>query len=103
MSDEQRSSPEYLKEGLDAGKFVSVHTLEDHFEYDLVGQALDDAGIAHAIRLSGDSEFALIFADAQGFGRVLVHASDAEAAQQICADIRATDAEAAETVKQMFD
>ncbi|GEM_PF-2450473 len=103
MTDEQRSSPEYLKEGLDAGRFVSVHTLEDGFERDLVQQALAEAGIPHAIRLAGDTEFSLIFADAQGFGRVLVHARDAETAQQICDDIRATDEEAAETVKQMFD
>jgi hypothetical protein len=103
MSEEQRSSPEYLKDGLDEGKFMSVHTLEDHFERDLVRQALAEAGIPHAIRLAGDTEFALIFADAQGYGRVLVHASDAEAARQICIDIRESDAEAAETVKQMFE
>ena len=103
MTDDQRSTPEYLKAGLDEGTFISVHTLEDHFEYDLVEQALREAGIAHAIRLAGESEFALIFADAQGYGRVMVHADDAATARQICREIRATDAEAAETVKQMFD
>ena len=103
MTEENRSSPDFLKDGLDAGRFVSVHTLDDHFEQDLVEQALDEAKITHAIWLSGDSEFALIFADAQGFGQVLVRAEDAEAARQICADIRATDADAQETVKAMFD
>jgi len=103
MVDPTRSSPEYLKAGLDEGKFLSVHTLEDHFEYDLVEQALRDAEIPHAIRLAGESEFGLIFADAQGYGRVLVRSGDAEAALRICLEIRDTDAEAAETVKQMFE
>lgn len=103
MTDEHRSSADYLKDGLDQGRFVSAHTLGDQFEQDLVEQALDEAGIAYAIRLSGDSEFALIFADAQGFGQVLVRVSDADSAKQICTEIRESDSEAAETVKAMFD
>ena len=39
MSD--RNSPEYLKDGLAEGRFVAAITLEDHFEKDLVEQALD--------------------------------------------------------------
>lgn len=99
----ERNSPEYLREGLDDGRFVAAHTLNDHFEKDLVEQALDQADIPHAIRMAGESEFALIFKDAQGFGTVLVRAEDAARVAELLAEIRQSDAEAAETVRQMFD
>ncbi len=101
MSD--RNSAEYLRQGLDEGRFVAAHTLNDHFEKDLVEQALEEADIPHAVRMAGESEFALIFEEAQGFGTVLVRAEDAETVRQLLTDIRSTDAEAAETVRQMFD
>ena len=101
MSD--RNSPEYLRQGLAEGRFVAAHTLNDHFEKDLVEQALEEADIPHAVRMAGESEFALIFEEAQGFGTVLVRAEDAERVGQLLSEIRATDAEAAETVRQLFD
>lgn len=97
-----RNSPEYLREGLDEGRFVAAYTLNDHFEKDLVEQALADADIPHATRLAGESEFALIFEEAQGYGQVLVRTKDAERVAGLLQDIRASDAEAAETVRQMF-
>jgi len=99
----ERNSPEYLKQGLDEGRFVAAHTLEDHFEKDLVEKALMDAEIPHAIRLTGESEFGLIFEDAQGFGTVLVRSEDGERVAQLVSEIRRSDAEAAETVRQMFN
>ncbi len=99
----ERNSPEYLRQGLDEGRFVAAHTLNDRFELDLVERALNDAGIPHAIRLAGDSEFALIFEDGQGFGTVLVRVEDAERVGRVLAEIRQSDAEAAETVRQMFE
>jgi hypothetical protein len=99
----ERNSPEYLRQGLDEGRFVAAHTLNDHFEKDLIEQALGEADIPHAIRMAGESEFALIFEDAQGFGTVLVRAEDAERVGELLSEIRSSDAEAAETVRQMFD
>ena len=98
-----RNSPEYLRRGLDEGRFVAAYTLNDHFEKDLAEQALADADIPHATRLTGESEFALIFEDAQGYGQVLVRAEDAERVAELLREIRASDAEAAETVRQIFE
>ena len=99
----ERSSPEYLKDGLAEGRFVAAITLEDHFEKDLVEQALLQGDIPHAIRMNGESEFALIFEDAQGFGTVLVRSEDAEKVRSLVEEIRATDEDAQETVRQIFD
>ncbi|MCO4771627.1 MAG: hypothetical protein KDA24_16460 [Deltaproteobacteria bacterium] len=99
----ERNSPEYLRQGLDEGRFVIAYTLSDHFQKDLVEQALEEADIPHAVRMSGESEFALIFEDAQGYGTVLVRKEDAERVGQLLDEIRASDAEAAETVREMFD
>ena len=101
MSD--RNSPEYLKDGLAEGRFVAAITLEDHFEKDLVEQALDERDIPHAIRMAGESEFALIFEDAQGYGTVLVRAEDADRVKSLVDEIRASDEDAQETVRQIFD
>ena len=99
---EERNSPEYLRQGIDEGRFVAAYTLNDHFEKDLVEKALNDAGIPHAIRMTGESEFALIFEEAQGYGSVLVRAEDAERVAEVVKDIRLSNEEAAETVRQMF-
>ncbi len=100
---EERSSPEYLKQGLDEGRFVIGYVLEDHFERDLVESALADADIPFATRLTGESEFAKIFEDAQGYGTILVRSEDKPRVDLIVTDLRESDEEAAETVKQMFD
>lgn len=101
MSD--RNSPEYLKQGLAEGRFVAAITLNDHFEKDLVEQALEEADIPHATRMAGESEFALIFEEAQGYGTVLVRADDAPRVKLIVEEIRATDEDAQETVRALFD
>ena len=99
---DERNSPEYLRQGIDEGRFVAAYTLNDHFEKDLVEQALRGADIPHAIRMTGESEFALIFEEAQGYGSVLVRAEDAERVGEVLKDIRLSNEEAAETVRQMF-
>jgi len=100
---EERNSPEYLKQGLDEGRFVVGYVLEDHFERDLVEAALSDADVPFATRLTGESEFGLIFEDAQGYGTILVRTEDKPKVDLIVTDLRQSDEEAAETVKQMFD
>ncbi len=81
---EERNTAEYLRAGLADGRFVAAHTLSDQFEKDLIEQALNNAGIPHAMRLTGESEFALIF-------------------EEMIREIRRSDEDAEETVRQLFD
>lgn len=99
----ERSTPEHLKAGLDEGRFTAAITLDDHFQKDLVEQALADADIPHAVRMSGESEFALIFEQAQGYATVLVRTEDAPRVKELFEAIKSTDAEAAEAVRQLFE
>ncbi len=100
---EERNTAEYLRAGLADGRFVAAHTLSDQFEKDLIEQALNNAGIPHAMRLTGESDFALIFEEAQGYGTLLVRAEDARRVAEMIREIRRSDEDAEETVRQLFD
>ncbi|MEW6263739.1 MAG: DUF2007 domain-containing protein [Thermodesulfobacteriota bacterium] len=69
---------------------ITLTTIENRFEADLITAALTEEGIEFVLRTFEDRAYDGLFVTQKGFGRLLVHESDQAAAQAIVDAVRAS-------------
>jgi signal recognition particle subunit SEC65 len=70
---------------------LSIYTLKNQIEAQVIESALREAGIKCIIRTFSDAAYNGIFIPQQGYGQVLVEDQDKEKAKEVIEDIQAED------------
>ena len=96
----ERNSPEFIREGIAAGRFRVAAELQDQFELEMVESACSAEDIPHVTRTVRETAWSFLFAPQKGFGVLIVRDADAARVKEILADLRATDASAAELAEE---
>ncbi|MFH2011169.1 MAG: DUF2007 domain-containing protein [Pseudomonadota bacterium] len=69
-------------------KLSKVHVLENRFESDVIGDALEKEGITFIVREFRDTAYNGLFIPQLGWGEILVSEEDTKKAEKIIRDIR---------------
>ncbi len=70
-------------------EFISIHTIENQVEAQVIEAALKEAGVKFIMRTFEDSAYNGIFVPQKGYAQVLVAPADSDKAKQIISIVNA--------------